>query len=180
MPPAHGGNGHGSGPGRPNVLGGGLPDRLPPQNLEAEQGVLGSILIDNEVLHDIIPMLKAEHFYRDSHQILYRAIRDVYEQAKAVDSITLEEELRRRGELEKVGGLDAILQILGSVPHSANARYYAQIVREKAVARELIETANEILRDGYSNNYTADELLTAPSGGCSRSPRTRSRARRSS
>ncbi|HEY2154187.1 MAG TPA: replicative DNA helicase [Isosphaeraceae bacterium] len=160
MPPAHGGNGHGSGPGRPNILGGGLPDRLPPQNLEAEQGVLGSILIDNEVLHDIIPVLKAEHFYRDSHQILYRAIRDVYEQAKAVDSITLEDELRRRGEIDKVGGVDTILQILGSVPHSANARYYAQIVREKAVARELIETANEILRDGYSNNFTADELLT--------------------
>jgi replicative DNA helicase len=160
MPPAHGGNGHGNGPSRPNILAGGLPDRLPPQNLEAEQGVLGSILIDNEVLHDIIPVLKAEHFYRDSHQVLYRAIRDVYEQAKAVDSITLEDELRRRGELEKVGGLDAIVQILGSVPHSANARYYAQIVREKAVARELIETANEMLRDSYSNNFTADELLT--------------------
>jgi replicative DNA helicase len=160
MPPAHGGNGHGNGPGRPTILGGGLPDRLPPQNLEAEQGVLGSILIDNEVLHDIIPVLKPEHFYRDSHQVLYRAIRDVYEQAKAVDSITLEDELRRRGELEKVGGLDAIVQILGSVPHSANARYYAQIVREKAVARELIETANEMLRDSYSNNFTADELLT--------------------
>jgi replicative DNA helicase len=160
MPPAHGGNGHGNGSGRPNILAGGLGDRLPPQNLEAEQGVLGSILIDNEVLHDIIPVLKPEHFYRDSHQILYRAIRDVYEQAKAVDSITLEDELRRRGELEKVVGLDAIVQILGSVPHSANARYYAQIVREKAVARELIETANEMLRDSYSNNFTADELLT--------------------
>ncbi len=160
MPPAHGGNGHGSGPGRPNVLAGGINDRLPPQHIEAEQGVLGSILIDNEVLHDIIPVLKPEHFYRDSHQILYRAIRDVYEQAKAVDSITLEDELRRRGELEKAGGLDAIVQILSSVPHSAHARYYAQIVREKAVARELIETANEMLRDSYSNNYNADELLT--------------------
>ncbi len=160
MPPAHGGNGHGNGPGRPNVLGGGINDRLPPQHIEAEQGVLGSILIDNEVLHDIIPVLKAEHFYRDSHQILYRAIRDVYEQAKAVDSITLEDELRRRGELEKIGGLDAIVQILTSVPHSANARYYAQIVREKAVARELIDTANEMLRDSYSNNFNADELLT--------------------
>ena len=137
------------------------PDRLPPQNLEAEQGVLGSILLDNEVLHDIIPVLRPEHFYRDSHQVLYRAIRDLYDQAKALDSITLEEELRRRDELEKVGGLDAILQILGSVPHAANARYYAQIVREKAVARELIETANEILREGYSNTYTAEELLTS-------------------
>src|SRR5436309_1446357 len=133
MPPAHGnghGNGSGNGHGRPAVLSTPLPDRLPPQNIEAEQGVLGSILLDNEVLHDIIPVLKAEHFYRDSHQVIYRAIRDLYDQAKALDSITLEEELRRRDELEKVGGLDAILQILGGVPHSANARYYAQIVRE--------------------------------------------------
>ena len=97
MPPAHGnghGNGSGNGHGRPALLSAALADRLPPQNLEAEQGVLGSILLDNEVLHDIIPVLKAEHFYRDSHQILYRAIRDLYDQAKALDSITLEEELR--------------------------------------------------------------------------------------
>lgn len=165
MPSGNGhanGNGHSNGNGRSAVLtSAGLPDRLPPQNLEAEQGVLGSILLDNEVLHDIIPILKAEHFYRDSHQIIYRAIRELYDQAKALDSITLEEELRRRDELDKVGGLDGILQILGSVPHAANARYYAQIVREKAVARELIETANEILRDGYSNTFTAEELLTA-------------------
>ena len=166
MPPAPGNghaNGNGNGHGRAplGALAAGLPDRLPPQNLEAEQGVLGSILLDNEVLHDIIPILKAEHFYRDSHQVIYRVIRDLYDQAKALDSITLEEELRRRDELDKVGGLDAILQILGGVPHSANARYYAQIVREKAVARELIETANEILRDGYSNTYTAEELLTS-------------------
>jgi replicative DNA helicase len=136
-------------------------DRLPPQNLEAEQGVIGSILLDNEVLHDIIPVLKANHFYRDTHQILYRTIRDLYDQAKALDSITLEEELRRRGELERVGGVETILEILDSVPHSANARYYAQIVREKAIARELIESANEILREGYSNSLSAEDLLAS-------------------
>jgi replicative DNA helicase len=166
MPPAHGnGNGHGNGHGhgRPVIAGSsGLgADRLPPQNLEAEQGVLGSILLDNEVLHDIIPVLRAADFYRDSHQIIYRAIRDLYDQAKAVDSITLEEELRRREELDKIGGLDTILQILSSVPHAANARYYAQIVKEKAVARELIESANETLRDCYSNAYDAENLLAA-------------------
>ncbi len=164
MPPGNGnGNGNGHGHGRATVAGltAGVADRLPPQNLEAEQGVLGSILLDNEVLHDIIPILKAEHFYRDSHQIIYRAIRDLYDQARALDSITLEEELRKRDELDRIGGLETILQIRDSVPHSANARYYAQIVREKAVARELIESANEILRDGYSNTHTAEELLAS-------------------
>ena len=156
------GNGHGSGRSVLEGLGSILTaDRLPPQNLEAEQGVLGSILLDNEVLHDIIPILRADHFYRDSHQLIYKAIRDLYDQARAIDSITLEEELRRREELDKVGGLDSILQILASVPHSANARYYAQIVQEKAVARELIESAHETLREGYSGTYSAEELLAS-------------------
>jgi replicative DNA helicase len=136
-------------------------DRLPPQNLEAEQGVLGSILLDNEVLHEVVGLLKVEDFYRDSHQVLFRAIRDLYDQGKGIDSIILKEELIRRGELDKVGGAEAFAEILGSIPHAANAKYYAEIVRQKAIIRSLIEAANEILRDGYSNTFTADELLEA-------------------
>jgi replicative DNA helicase len=134
-------------------------DRLPPQNLEAEEGVLCGILLDNEVLHDIVPILKVEDFYRDSHQVIYRAIRDLYDQAKPVDSIILADELTRRGEFQKVGGEETLAKILGSVPHAANALYHAQIVREKAIARQLIEAANEILRESYSKSFTADELL---------------------
>jgi len=157
------GNGSGQGPNRPGKVDapGSLVDRLPPQNLDAEKGVLGSILLDNEVLHDIIPVLKPEHFYRDSHQVIYKAIRGLYDLAKPIDTIILEEELRKAEALEKIGGLDAILEIVNSVPHSVNARYYAQVVREKATARELIEVANEILREGYSNTQTAEELLTS-------------------
>jgi replicative DNA helicase len=138
-----------------------MADRLPPQNLEAEQGVLGSILMDNEVLHDVVPIIKPEHFYRDTHQIIYKAIRDLYDLAKAIDTITLEEELRRRGDLEKIGGIETLFDILRSVPHAANAKYYAQIVHQKAIQRELIHTAHEILRDGYSNEFTAEELLAS-------------------
>ena len=136
-----------------------LADRLPPQNLEAEQGVLGSVLLDNDVLHDVIPILKVEDFYRDTHQILYRTIRDLYDLGKPVDVLTLAEELSRRDELKAVGGDEALAQLVGSVPHAANAKYYAQIVRQKSISRELIECANEILRDGYSNNFTAEQLL---------------------
>jgi replicative DNA helicase len=136
-----------------------LADRLPPQNIEAEQGVLGSILLDNEVLHEVVPLLKVEDFYRDAHQVIYRAIRDLYDLGKAIDAITLVEELTRRSEFQAIGGDETLAQILGSVPHSANAKYYAQIVRQKSISRELIESANEILRDGYSNNFTAEQLL---------------------
>ena len=138
---------------------GGFDDRLPPQNIEAELGVLGAILIDNDVLHEIIPILRAEDFYRDAHQILYATIRDLYDLGRPLDAIILEEELRRRGEYEKVGGEDLLESLLNSVPHAANALFHAKIVRQKAVARDLIASANEILREGYANKLTSDELL---------------------
>ena len=158
-------NGHGKSHGNGNGRGGAsksaeaLADRLPPQNLEAEQGVLGSILLDNDVLHDVIPLLNVEDFYRDSHQVLYKTIREMYDLGKAIDSITLTEELLRRNVLQAVGGDDAVIQFVKMVPHAANAKYYAQIVRQKAISRQLIESANQILRDGYSNEFSSDELL---------------------
>jgi len=110
-------------------------------------------------LHDIVQILKIEDFYRDSHQVIYKTIRDLYELARPVDGIILAEELTKRGELEQVGGDEAIRTILEAPPHAANAKFYAQIVRQKAVSRELIEAANEILRDGYSNSFSSDDLL---------------------
>jgi len=138
--------------------------RLPPQNLEAEQGVLGSCLVDNEAIHDVAMLLKPEDFYRDTHQLIYRSIRSLYDESKAVDLVTLQDELRRRGDLGRVGGLDALIAIVNGVPHAANAKYYAQIVRQNAVKRDLIQAADETLRDGYSDEFTAEELLAAAEG----------------
>jgi replicative DNA helicase len=138
-----------------------LTDRLPPQNLEAEQGVLGSILLDNDALHEVVPVLKVEDFYRDTHQILYRTIRELYDLGKAIDCITLAEELTRRNQFKTIGGDETLAQIVHCVPHAANAKHYADIVRQKAISRSLIECANEILRNGYSNSFTAQELLEA-------------------
>jgi len=153
-------NGHGNGPTRaPKAEHSALTDRLPPQNIEAEQSVLGSVLIDNEVLHEVVTFLGVNDFYRDTHQIIYRAMIDLYDLGKAIDAITLADELTRRDQFKAIGGDETLARILDSVPHAANAKYHAQIVRQKAVARMLIESANEILRDGYSNNFTAEELL---------------------
>ena len=96
-----------------------------------------------------------------SHQVVYQSILGLHEQGKAIDAITLVDDLIRRDQLQLVGGHEAISQILNSVPHAANARYYAEIVRQKAIGRLLIDAANEILRDGYSNNFTAEQLLAA-------------------
>ncbi len=138
---------------------GSLSDRLPPQHLEAERGVLGSILLDNEVMHDIVVFLRAEDFYRDAHQVIYAAIRDLYDKNKGIDAVTLAEELKLRGQFEQVGGDDTLTEIVASVPHAANGKYYAEIVKQKATNRQLIESATEIIRDGYSNQFTAQELL---------------------
>ena len=154
------GNGNANGSGRgPMAESGSLSDRLPPQHLEAERGVLGSILLDNEVIHDIIVFLRAEDFYRDAHQIIYAAIRELYDKNKGIDAVTLAEELKLRGQFEQVGGDDTLTEIVTSVPHAANGKYYAEIVKQKATNRQLIESATEIIRDGYSNQFTAQELL---------------------
>ena len=138
LQPFNPGNGHGSQ--RPTIVP--FPeDRLPPQNVEAEQGVLGAILLDNDVLHDIIPILKVESFWRDAHQIIFRAVRDLYDAGKPVDALLLDEELKRRGESDRVGGLEAISELVNRVPHAANAKYHAEIVRQKAIAREIISGA---------------------------------------
>src|SRR6476646_8845147 len=94
-------NGHGHSS-RGDGGGGLLGDRLPPQNLDAEQGVLGSILLDNDVLHEVVPILKVGDFYRDVHQVLYRTIRDLYDLGKAIDVITLAEELNRRDQFQAI------------------------------------------------------------------------------
>jgi replicative DNA helicase len=143
----------------PTSESGALSDRLPPQHLEAERGVLGSILLDNEVMHDIVVFLRAEDFYRDAHQVIFAAIRDLYDKNKGIDAVTLVEELKLRGQFEQIGGDDTLTEIVSSVPHAANGKYYAEIVKQKATNRQLIEGATEIIRDGYSNQFTAQELL---------------------
>ena len=151
-------NGNGSGrPPKPDAAA--LADRLPPQNLEAERSVLGSMLLDNDVLHEIVPILSVADFYRDVHQTIYQAIRDLYDEGKGIDAITLADELIRRDQWDKIGGDETLTEIVHSVPHAANAKYYAGIVREKAISRQLIDSATEIIREGYSNQYTAQELL---------------------
>ncbi len=134
--------------------------RLPPQNLDAERGVLGSILLVNEAIDEVADWLKAEHFYHDAHHRIYAAIHDLYEASvRGIDPVTLAEELEKRGEIEDVGGPAYIYEILESVPHAAHVRYYARIVREKWVQRALISACTEILSDCYDSPESVDDLL---------------------
>lgn len=173
-------NGNGNGVGRaskPDTAA--ISDRLPPQNLEAEKGVLGSVLLDNDVLHEVVAMLSVDDFYRDTHQTIYQAIRDLYDQGKGIDAVTLADELTRRDQFEKIGGDEALREIVNSVPHAANARYYAAIVRERSISRQLIDMPPRSFAMDIPTSSPPRICWSRPSARSSPSPRTRSRATRS-
>jgi replicative DNA helicase len=143
---------------RPTILP--LEDRLPPYSLEAERGTLGAMLLDNATAPEVMAVLTAEDYYRDAHQVLYREIAALADLGTPFDAILLIERLKAKGSHERVGGDDGVIEILNGVPHAANAKYHAAIVREKSIKRRLIAAANEILRDCYADADTAEATLT--------------------
>ncbi len=136
------------------------PDRLPPQNLDAERSVLGSMLRDNDVISVVVQIITAESFYADAHRKIFQAISDFYDKGgQPVDLVILAEELIRRGQLEDVGRPPYLAELWDAAPTAANAEYYAKIVRDKSIVRSLIHASTEILRDAYDQNQPAEELL---------------------
>lgn len=136
-----------------------LIDKIPPQNTEAEIAVLGSMLLDKEAISQAIELLDESSFYREAHAKLYSTIVKLYDQNKVVDIVTLVEKLRNSGALDEIGGPTYITSITSSIPTSANIEHYAKIVREKAVLRDLISTATQIISESYDNTSSVDELL---------------------
>ena len=124
-------------------------DRLPPQNLEAEMGVLGSVLLDPNLSDDVVLILRAEDFYADAHRKLFGHIVEMHGEGSRVDTTLLVERLKGKGDFESVGGAAYLAEIMNSVPVAAHAVHYAQIVRDKATLRSLIHASTEILRDAY-------------------------------
>src|SRR5262245_61804232 len=139
-----------------------LRDRLPPQSLEAEQAVLGSMLRDPECIGDIVNIIRPDSCYSDAHQKICQAIYDLYDLGRdrsGVDLVLLADELKRRGQLEDVGGYTYLAGLWDAAPTAANAECYARIVRDRAMVRNLIHVSTEVLRDAYDQVLPADELL---------------------
>jgi replicative DNA helicase len=134
-------------------------DRVPPQALEAEMAVLGSILIDNESIGKVIEILDSNDFYRTSHQTVYAAALQLFERNEPVDIITLSNELTRQKKLDEVGGPYYMTELSESVASSANVEYYAKLVREKSVLRRLITEASTIARECYDAEEGAFNIL---------------------
>lgn len=134
-------------------------DRVPPQDVPAEQAVLGAMLISSPAIADVVEELRPGDFYRPAHQIIYEAAVDLYGRGEPVDQITVAAELTRLGELQRVGGAPYLIELAGFVPTAASAGYYARIVADKAVARRLVEAATRILQRAYGETGDARELV---------------------
>ncbi|MFW5856520.1 MAG: replicative DNA helicase [Planctomycetota bacterium] len=134
-------------------------DRLPPQNLDAEMGVLGSMLLLNDVINVVTPILQKEDFYLNKHQVLYEVITNLYDKQQRVDLLIIKSYLESQNLLETVDGVDYLKEVISSVPGPANAEIYAEAVKEKAVSRHLIVTATDMIKRGYDPSEEATGLL---------------------
>ena len=133
--------------------------KLPPQNVEAEQSVLGAILLDNTAMAKVMELLTDEEFYRTAHRKIYQAMLELSDRGEVIDQITLTECLKARSELEAVGGSAYLAELVQVVPTAANVRYHSKIVRDKALLRGLIQTSTEVVTRGYDGTVAVDELL---------------------
>ncbi len=132
--------------------------RIPPHNIEAEQSVLGAMILDKEAIIIVSEILKSEDFYKEAHREIYEAVIDLYNKDEPVDLVTLSEELSGRGTLEALGGVTYLSDLSTSGILTSNAKYYAKIVAEKALLRRLIKASSEIIEKGYDAEE-ADMLL---------------------
>ena len=133
--------------------------KIPPQNVEAEQSVLGSLLLDKEALNKVADFLKAEDFYRSDHADIYRAILKLYEKRKPLDVLTLTDYLETTKKLKEVGGASYLATLVNSVPTAANVVTYAQIIQHKATLRRLISVASKISELGYDETTEVESVL---------------------
>ncbi|MDY2637955.1 MAG: replicative DNA helicase [Phascolarctobacterium sp.] len=136
-----------------------MEERVPPQNIEAEQSVLGAMLIDKEAIAKVTEILNMDDFYREAHRVIFGAMLELYNKNEAVDLITVTDILRRDNKLEDVGGIAYITSLANVVLTAANVKYHAEIVAEKSVLRQLVKVSTEIAAMGYEANDEVGVLL---------------------
>jgi replicative DNA helicase len=134
-------------------------EKVPPHSLQHEVCALGSLLLDREAVGFVLEVVRPEDFYRSDHRIIFKTILDLYNSGKPVDLITVPEELRKRGKLEEVGGLNYIAELADSVPSAANAEHYAEVVRDRSLLRAMISACGETLKESYSASDETSVIL---------------------
>src|SRR5918999_3686188 len=136
-----------------------LSDRTPPQDMEAEQCVLGAMMMSKDAIADVVEVLRGADFYRPAHEQIYNAITDLYGRGEPADAVTVADELGKRGELLRLGGAPYLHTLLASVPIAANAGWYAEIVREKAILRRLVDASVRIGQLSYAGEGDVDTIV---------------------
>lgn len=136
-----------------------IEERVPPQNIEAEQAVLGAMLIDKEAIAKATEVLSADDFYREAHRVIFSAMLELYNKNEAVDMVTVTEILKRDNKLEDIGGIAYVTSLANVVLTAANVKYHAEIVAEKSVLRQLVRVSTEIAAMGYEANEDVGTLL---------------------
>jgi replicative DNA helicase len=134
-------------------------ERTLPHNIDAEKSVLGSILVNNENYYKVVENLRAEDFYLDAHRVIYRQMMDLIERSKAIDLITIQEELVRASQLESAGGINYLAGLLDGIPHLVNIDHYIEIIGEKSLMRQMINSANKIMAECFDQSDPAEEIL---------------------
>jgi len=134
-------------------------ERTPPQDLIAEQSVLGGMLLSKDAISDVVEILKDRDFYRPAHELIFDAILDLYGRGEPADAITVAAELTKRGDIARAGGAPYLHTLINAVPTAANASFYAKIVRERAIARRLVEAGTKIVQLGYSTEGEIDDVV---------------------
>jgi replicative DNA helicase len=136
-----------------------IESRIPPQSMEAEQAVLGAVLLDGEALVVAMERVAPDDFYHAAHRLIFEAMIRLSDENEPIDLVTLTAKLQELGQLEEVGGVGYLTELMSSVPTAANVGYYAQIIEEKALLRRLIRTATDIVASGYAGEDDVKELL---------------------
>ncbi len=134
-------------------------ERVPPQNLEAEQGVLGSMLLDRDAIAKVVELIRPEDFYRDAHRRIYESIADLFERGEPADLITVTDRLRDKGQLDDVGGAVYVTSLLNAIPTAANVEYYARIVLQKSMLRQLIAAGTQMAHMGFEGEQDVEVLI---------------------
>jgi replicative DNA helicase len=134
-------------------------EKIPPQNIEAEIAILGSMLIEEEAIAKAIEIIDEDVFYKEAHRTIYKTIIELFSKNSAVDIVTLVDELKKKGELDGVGGAPYITSLTSSIPTAANIEHYAKIVKEKGILRHLINSATKIVQDCYESAGDTGKLL---------------------
>ena len=134
-------------------------DRTPPQDIVAEQSVLGGMLLSKDAIADVVEVLRGPDFYRPAHETVYDVVLDLYGRGEPADAVTVAAELTRRGEIARVGGATYLHTLIAAVPTAANAGYYAHIVREQAILRRLVEAGTRITQLGYAADGNVDDAV---------------------